>query len=138
MLASRPCRAEGRRLRYGGQWHPGAAARDSGGADQGLPGQDAPPGGAVSGPQAETQDQHGGQSAGRRRSETGPQAQSPGIQQEGTRSWSPVPADPYLELYMSCCCCCCCSEPNADTTDHSLTHRRASLRWSRFSATSLT
>lgn len=66
----------------------------------------------MSRPQAETQDQHGGQPAGRGRSETGPQAQSPGVQQEGTPSGS------CLELYTSSCC----SEPTADSTDDGFSH----------------
>lgn len=73
LLSSRPCWAEGRGLRHGGQRHPRQAARDSSSADQGLPGEDASSWGAVPWPEAETQNQHRGQSARRRGGKIGPQ-----------------------------------------------------------------
>ncbi|TNN36740.1 hypothetical protein EYF80_053096 [Liparis tanakae] len=83
LLSGRPRGSEGRGLRHGGRRHPRQAARDGGGAHQGVPGPDAAPGGAVSRPEAETQHQRRRQSDGSRGSEAGPQTQSAGVQQEG-------------------------------------------------------
>lgn len=75
--------SESWRLCHGGQWHPCAAAWDCCSADQSLSREDAPARSAVSGPQAETENQRRRQPDRRRTREAGSETQSSGIQQEG-------------------------------------------------------
>lgn len=87
LLSMFPSRARGfesRRLCHGGERHPREAARDGSIPHQGFSGPDAPPGGSVSRSEAETKHERGGKPGDRGGGKTGPQAQSSGVQQEGT------------------------------------------------------
>lgn len=83
LFSSWPCRPEGWGLCHGSERYPSQAARDGCSTNQGIPGEDTPPGSAVPWAKAQMEHQHRGQSDGWRGGETGPQTQGSGVQQEG-------------------------------------------------------